>query len=80
MLSASFTEPLKSQRKPRFSGQLVVDPPVVLDPGRREEPLVVRNGVDIDLAAGWRAEQERGEGVAFEHARAVQRAAREVRG
>ncbi len=58
--------------------QLVVDAPVVLDPGRHEEPLVVRLRVDVHVAAARRAEQEGGEGVALELAGAVQRAAREV--
>ena len=57
---------------------LAGDAPVVLDPRRDEEPLIVRHRVDVDVAAARRAEQERGESVPLEHAGAVQRAAREL--
>ena len=58
--------------------QLVVDAPVVLDPGRHEEPLVVRLRVDVHAPVGRRAEQEGGEGVPLQRVVDVQRALREI--
>ena len=60
--------------------QLAVDAPVVLDPGRDEVPVEVREQVDRHVAARRRAEQERRPGVPFHVAGAVDRAAGERAG